>query len=292
MPIPNEVEAKIREQGGDVSGLNCLAERDGQLSYVVYKKESPASVRVYCFNSLTQSVRNLVCPWRTVEKFQKHSDTLYFQFHQLLRLGNNDASTLMFNLIEIADSIQNSEHEPDRMLIPITTQHLTSLQLLSISLTISRLVTGANSTRFMYERIPNREWIVEYSYLGHGLESHRFFQWEKIDNNRLNISAIRGIQQSTRVYYDDNEMPNREDNVDERTAELMTFLGHDHDEDSLSETDTNVNGDIFSEADTAPATPIGANCKLPSNSNIKRPFQSLAHSLLQLDAKLQRYCEI
>ena len=88
------------------------------------------------------------------------------------------------------------------------------------------------------KRIPCDEWIVEYSYLHFGFEIYKFFRGEKTDDGLLRISAIVNFQQFTDLDYDEHGKPDPEDDVDERTAEIMNFRCHDNDDDALSDVGT------------------------------------------------------
>ena len=277
MPIPDEVETKIREQEGEVSGLKCLAERAGQFSYVVYKEETEASVCVYCFNSLTESIRKLVCPWKTAKNFQQNSFMLHLRFDRLMRLDNNTASNLMFDLIIMADSIQSTTFEPFRTTLPIPTQRLSRMDRLGISLTLSRVLTRADSAEFLYERRGGKEWITQYSYRSSDVYNHGYLQWEITSDGMLGISMIRNFQKSSDVEYDNDGYTYTVDNRNEIRETLMEYLRHHENDDNISEADTDSN--------------LESHCKLPSKPKTGRPFQSLTHYLLQLDGKLKRYCK-
>ena len=104
--------------------------------------------------------------------------------------------------------------------------------------TISCLLMGARTALFVYESTPDREWIVEYTFLSyHHLEIEQFFRWERTTDGFLRVSAILDFQQRTRVTYHGDGMLDLDDDVGERTTELKVFLHHHDNDDSLPVSD-------------------------------------------------------
>ena len=267
MSIPDEVKAKIRDEQLEESELKCV----GPFIYVVYKEIPENSASVYCFVSSSEPMRKLVCSLRVVKKFQEGSDSLYRRLNQLLRLSDNRASSLLFDLIEMADSIQKGTFQPSHRRLPISTRGLSDMQSQSISIIISRLLMCASYAQFMYER--RCQWIIECSYLRPAI--HRYLQWE-ITDGFLAVSMIMDFEWDSGIDDDGDGI----DDTDRRTMELMQHLRHDLDDGDLSgeETDEGVRSQYY-------------NNDIPPNWDKGMHLRPFVNSLLQLDAKLQGYCK-
>ena len=274
MSIPDEVKAKIRDEQLEESELKCV----GPFIYVVYKEIPENSASVYCFVSSSEPMRKLVCSPRVVKKFQEGSDSLYRRLNQLLRLSNNRASSLLFDLIEMADSIQKGTFQPLHSRLPISTRGLSDMQSHSISIIISRLLMCASYAGFMYER--RSQWIIQCSYLRSWYVIHRYLQWEITANGFLAVSMINGFERESDIDDDGDGMIDFVDDTDQHTIELMQHLRHDLDDGDLSgeETDDGVRSQYY-------------NNDIPPNWDKGMHLRPFVNSLLQLDAKLQGYCK-